>query len=110
MEDIKELCERVIIINLGKIIYDGQLSELTEKYAPYKILKVTFNGEGATREQIKRYGEAAEFNPYSVSFKVDRHKTKDAAAEILSSNLPVDDILIDEADIEEVVRKIFSDK
>src|SRR3990167_8318618 len=46
MEDIKELCQRVIIINLGRIIYDGKLDDLIKKYAPYKLLKVIFNGDG----------------------------------------------------------------
>jgi ABC-type uncharacterized transport system ATPase subunit len=40
--------------------------------------------------------------------RVPREKAKDVARDILSSNLPVDDILIDEVDISDVVRKIFS--
>ena len=41
--------------------------------------------------------------------QVDRDKAKNAAREILSSDLPVDDILIDEVEISDVVRKIFSE-
>lgn len=108
MEDVKELCKRVIIIEEGKIMYDGGLAELIEKYAPYKVLKVTFEGEGVKREDIEKYGEVTNFQPNRITLQVDRDKAKDAAREILSSDLPVDDILIDEVEISDVVRKIFS--
>src|SRR3989344_308633 len=42
MGDVEELCRRVIIINFGKIVFDGQLSSLVTKYAPYKKIKVLF--------------------------------------------------------------------
>ncbi len=107
MEDVKELCKRVIIIEEGKIGYDGDLASLIEKYAPYKVLKVTFEKD-ITRADVEKFGEVIKFHPNSVALRVDRDKAKDAAKEILSSDLPVDDILIDEAAISDVVRKIFS--
>ena len=108
MEDIKELCKRIIIIDLGKIIYDGSLEEIIKKYAPYKELKITFNSEGVKREQVEKFAKLDKFDPYSVVFLVDRNRTKEVAAQILSSNLPVDDILIDEVQIQRVIRRIFN--
>jgi ABC-2 type transport system ATP-binding protein len=108
MEDVKELCKRVIIIEEGKIMYDGDLASLIEKYAPYKVLKVTFEGEGVRKVDIEKYGEVIKFLPNSITLQVDRAKAKDMAKEILSSDLPVDDILIDEVEISDVVRMIFS--
>ena len=108
MEDIKELCQRVIIINLGKIIYDGKLDDLIKKYAPHKLLKVVFNGNGVRREEVEKFGEIDEFNPYVCTFKINRSEAKNTAVALLSSNLPVDDIIIDEVDIDDVVRKIFT--
>ena len=107
MEDIKELCERVIIINFGKIIYDGKLDDLIRKYAPHKLLKLTFNENGIRREDIEKYGELDGFTPYSCVIKTKREEAKNVAAAILSSNLPVDDILIDEIDVDDVIRGIF---
>ena len=49
-----------------------------------------------------------QFAPHSITLRVPREKAKNVARDILSSNLPVDDILIDEVDISDVVRKIFS--
>ncbi len=108
MEDIRELCERIIIIDSGKIIYDGSLNEVIKKYAPYKELKITFNGDGITRDQAEQYGKLDRFDPHSIVLRVERERTKEAAARILASDLPVDDILIDEVDIQRVIRRIFN--
>ena len=108
MEDISQLCKRIIIINLGKILYDGQLDDLIKKYSPYKLLNITFNDNGVKRREIEKYGLVDKFNQFNVTFKIDRAKIKETAIAVLSSDLPVDDILIDEADIDDVIRKIFS--
>ena len=108
MEDIKELCKRVVIIDHGVIMYDGDLEALMLKHAPYKILNITFNGEGIRPEQIKKYGILHKCNKFSAAIKVDRAKVKNMAMKILSSSLPVDDIMIDEVEADEVVRMIFA--
>lgn len=108
MDDIEELCRRVIIIDNGKIIYDGDLDSLIKKYAPHKLLTISFTGEGVKREEVERFGEINKLNPNSVSFKVPREEVKNLAAKLLNSNLAVDDILIDEVDIQDIIRKIFN--
>ncbi len=108
MEDISQLCKRIIIINLGKILYDGQLDDLIKKYVPYKLLNITFNDNGVKQYEVEKYGLIDKFDQFNVTFKIDRAKIKEVAIAILSSDLPVDDVLIDEADIDDVIRKIFS--
>jgi len=110
MEDIKQLCNRVIIIDHGRIVYDGKLDSLIKKYTLHKILTVTFNGNGVSKEQIKKYGIVKKFNPHAVLFEVAREKVKNIAMDILSSNLPVDDIIIDEVEIDDIARQIFMEK
>lgn len=109
MEDIKELCERVVIVDHGKIMYDGDLNDLIRKYAPYKLLTVTFNNNGVTREQVAVYGEVHKFDPFSVTLQPNREDVKNIASKILSSDLPVDDIIIDEVEADDVIRKIFQE-
>lgn len=108
MEDVKELCKRVIIIHSGKVMFDGAFSELVERFAPYKVLRVTFNEPGVRREQVKEFGELEEYNPFGCVIKVARANAKVAAVRLLSADLPVDDILIDEVGADDVVRSIFS--
>ncbi|OGF25936.1 hypothetical protein A2303_01245 [Candidatus Falkowbacteria bacterium RIFOXYB2_FULL_47_14] len=106
MEDIKELCRRVIIIDQGRIIYDGNLDDLIKKYAPYKELKIIFN-EKIDRSRLEKFGDITDFDGFSASWRIERRNIKAKAAEILASDLPVDDILINEIGIDRVIRRIF---
>ncbi len=110
MEDIKELCSRVVIINMGSIIYDGALDALVKKYDPYKVLTVTFNNSGVARAAVEKFGTVTEYDPYRCVIKVPRSEARQRAAALLSSDLPVDDILIDEVAIDDVIREIFNQR
>ncbi|MDO9231732.1 MAG: ATP-binding cassette domain-containing protein [bacterium] len=105
MEDIEKLCKRIIIIN-QKIFYDGPLTDLIEKYAKDKILRVTFS-DSVKETDIKKIGTDYEFDPVDVKFKFPREQVREKAKEILSSDLPVDDIMIDEVEVESIIRDIF---
>ncbi|OGY81706.1 MAG: hypothetical protein A3F54_01435 [Candidatus Kerfeldbacteria bacterium RIFCSPHIGHO2_12_FULL_48_17] len=106
MDDIMELCKRVIIVNLGRIVYDGSLQELIDKHADYKLLKITFTQE-MKRNDLKKYGKVSEFAPKRAVLHVAKAQYKKIAAHILEE-LPVDDIFIDEVSVEEVIRDIFA--
>ena len=110
MEDISQLCKRIIIINLGEIIYDGYLNDLIKKYAPHKLLSITLNNGEIKKKQIEKYGKIYKFDRFKTVLRVDRDKIKNTIATILSSNLPVDDISVNEDDLDSVIRKIFQNK
>lgn len=106
MEDVEALCERVIIINHGKKIYDGSLPELLSQYVDQKILEITFT-EDVPQATLETFGVVKEYVPQRVVLEVPKIKTKAVASAILTS-LPVDDILINEIPIDDVIRKIFT--
>lgn len=105
MEDIAALCKRVIIINYGQIIYDGPMKDLIEKYAPYKVLKITFNKK-VKKSGLEKFGKVISSNSDIFELEVPRNETTRVAAEILNK-FPVDDILIDEPEAREIIRMIF---
>ncbi len=109
MDDIKELCDRVIVINHGKIIYDGRFNELIAKYAKEKVIKVT-SFKDIPEADLARFGMIVDYQGVSASIRVSRERAKATAAEIISSDLPIDDILIEEMPIDEVIRAIFEEK
>ncbi|MES2986202.1 MAG: ATP-binding cassette domain-containing protein [Patescibacteria group bacterium] len=109
MDDIKELCERVIIINHGEVVYDGKLALLMEKYAPHKTISIT-TSISLHIEKLKSYGELIQNEEFAAVFKVARADAKHLAARLIESDLGVEDILIHEASIDDVVRHIFSQK
>ncbi|EKD65201.1 MAG: hypothetical protein ACD_50C00158G0002 [uncultured bacterium] len=107
MEDILQLCERIIIIDFGKIIYDGSIKELIGRYAPNKKITVFFERE-VSESEICVFGKECVFSPLKSSIEVPREKVKEVAGNILSSDLPVKDIEISEEDVDGIIRNIFA--
>ena len=108
MADIQALCQRVIIIDHGKIFFDGRLSEIVDRFADFKL--VTIQCEKANEfspEQLNRYGEITEKTAGAITFKVTRDRVI-AVCKSLLDDLPVNDIDIQEVPIEDVIRQIFA--
>src|SRR3990167_8499617 len=105
MEDVEALCKRVIVVNNGEVMYDGLLKSVVDRFAPYKVLKLTFLKE-VQKQDIAQYGKITSFEPIKAELTVGRDKTTSIAAEILQK-FPVDDIIIDEMSVEDVVRRMF---
>ena len=108
MADIQELCERVIIIDHGKIFFDGKLSEIVDRFADFKL--VTIQCEKANElsaEKLKSYGDVTQQTAAAVTLKVKRDRVI-AVCKSLLDDLPVTDIDIQEIPIEDVIRTIFS--
>jgi len=93
MGDVKELCKRVIVIDKGKIVFDGQLSEIIEKYADHKILSVVFSKEFDVKK-LDKVGKVREFNFPKAVIAVKREAASMAAAELLR-RFPVEDLNIE---------------
>ncbi len=109
MDDILELCERVIIIDFGKILYDGKLSQLISQYATEKIIRVTFS-EAVSQKSIEVFGAIEDYQGIRALLRVPRSEVKKVASKIITSDLPIDDILIEEMPIDDVIRVIFDSK
>ena len=95
MDDIRELCKRVIIINFGKIIYDGLLSELINKYAKEKIIRISTIKE-VPRSEFEKHGFIDDYQETVAVIRVPREDVKKVMKGIVDSDIPIDDILIDE--------------
>jgi ABC-2 type transport system ATP-binding protein len=108
MNDIKELCQRVIIIDHGTIFFDGRLSEIVDRFADSKLITIQYTGAVAcSSEQLTKYGDVVEQSPASVKLKVKRDRVIPVCKALLDE-LPVTDIDIQEVPIEEVIRQIFA--
>jgi ABC-2 type transport system ATP-binding protein len=107
MRDIEELCDRAIIIDRGRIMYDGQLRELVERHATHKVVKVRFERPVAAAT-LERFGEVARATDLQTALRVPRGRVPVVAAELLRQ-LPVEDIAIEETTAEEVIRQLFLD-
>ena len=108
MGDIQELCARVIIIDQGRIFFDGQLSEVVDRFADSKLVTIQCAGAAnCSPEHLARYGEVVERNAGNIRLKVKRERVIGVCKALLDE-LPVSDIDIQEVPIEEVIRQIFA--
>jgi ABC-2 type transport system ATP-binding protein len=106
MQDIQELCHRVLVIDHGKIFFDGPLAEIVDRFSGHKILSLTFETEG-TRD-LSAFGEIIEQTPVSVQLKVPRAKVTETCRQLLEA-CDVNDINVQEVPVEDVIRQLFGE-
>jgi ABC-2 type transport system ATP-binding protein len=109
MQDIEELCERVIIIDHGRIHYDGPLSAILDRFATHKIVSFVFESVSGGCGDLREFGEVAEQTPDSVMLKVPRAKVAETCRAILG-RCRVLDINVQEPPIEDVIRQVFGEQ
>jgi ABC-2 type transport system ATP-binding protein len=109
MGDIQALCKRVIIIDRGSIFFDGQLEEVVDRFADFKLITIHL-APGSTGEQsrLDPFGEVVDRQPGTVTLRVKRERVIPVCKALLDQ-LPVGDIDIKEVPIEEIIRQIFSE-
>lgn len=105
MEDVKELCKRVIIIDHGKKLFDGELKSIIDKYAVNKILSVVLSEE-VSKEKLEKIGKVRSYNHPQVTLLVPRKEASKRAAKLLQ-DFPIADINIEEPPIEAIIRDVF---
>ena len=108
MADIEALCRRVIIIDKGTLFFDGQLSEVLDRFADFKLITIQCAADqSGPREGLEKFGEVVEHTAASVKLKVKRDRVIPVCKALLDQ-LPVTDIDIQEVPIEDIVRQIFA--
>src|SRR5881397_616803 len=107
MQDIEELCHRVIIIDHGKIFFDGPLNDIIDRFSGAKILSLTFDKPVTT--DFSSFGEVTEQTPVSVQLKVPRAKVTETCRRLLEA-CDVSDINVQEVPVEEVIRQLFGER
>ena len=107
MEDVEALCERVVIINLGRVVYDGKLEEIVRRHVDRKTLSATFR-EPVSREALEKIGEVLTFEAQKATVCVPRAEASGRAARLLNEFL-VADLNIEEPPVDDVIRHIFTE-
>jgi ABC-2 type transport system ATP-binding protein len=105
MADITALCDRVLLIHGGSLVYDGMLNDLLERFAPYREVKLELS-TSLTAAELAIYGEIVELTEYQVRLSIDRRYLTDTVAKILAE-LPVTDLAITDPPVEEIIGKVF---
>jgi ABC-2 type transport system ATP-binding protein len=112
LDDIEELCRRIMIIDHGRVLYDGPLADLKQRLLRTKQIKFVLKdrAQAGGMAAFCRDGlEAEQVDELTYRIRFDRVKvsTSDLIRQILA-NLEVRDLLIEDEPIEEIVKRIYA--
>lgn len=105
LDDIQELCSRVIVINSGKIIAEGSLHQLADQIAPFRYLIVDFYEEVSSvtvqdAEVVKQEGAR-------VWLRFEKSVSAAALMEHLCNCYKISDFSLEEPEIEDIIRQVY---
>ena len=106
MADVTALCKRIIVVDKGHIIFDGDLSALIERSSPAKIVKLELS-RPVERHVLESYAVVKSMDGLFAELLVPRLETSKISGRLLSE-LPVADVTIQDPDIEEIIGELFS--
>jgi ABC-2 type transport system ATP-binding protein len=104
MADVEALCRRVIVIHNGKLLFDGELASLVQKFTAHKTIVVQLDDVQA---DLHSYGEVVSREDGHITLRVPKAETA-RVTERLLANLPVIDLLVEDPPIEEVIERVFA--
>jgi ABC-2 type transport system ATP-binding protein len=105
MADITALCDRVLLIHQGRLIYDGILDDLLDKFAPYRQVQLELDHPSAESD-LAVYGELESVSGRTVNLMIHRDELTRTITKILAE-LPVCDLTITDPPIEEIIGRVF---
>ncbi|MBT9310584.1 ABC transporter ATP-binding protein [Leptothoe kymatousa] len=105
MADITALCDRVLLIYQGQLIYDGSLDRLVERFAPYREVTAELAAE-VSADVLSAYGEIQSIDGCKVVLLVKREDLTTKVSQALAQ-LPVQDLTVADPPIEDVIGRVF---
>jgi ABC-2 type transport system ATP-binding protein len=105
MDDIEDLCKRSIIINEGRLVYDGDLNRVNDIFSGRKLVKVQLS-QAVGQERLAGYGAVKAFDGFNGTIEVDKQNIRAICMSILDS-LPVVDFNIENIPIEEGIVLLY---
>ena len=108
MADIEALCKRVIIINEGRAIFDGQLQDLADSIAHRRRIRLTLSEtpSHSTLMAIGKFGADIETEGAQVSLNVPQGEVPQRVGQLLQQ-FQIEDLTVEDVEIESVIRELF---
>lgn len=106
MKDIAALCRRVVIIAQGRLMYDGSLEGIVDRFSGHKVLTLQFADDQMPTD-LARFGEVLSVEPPKARLKIERDRISDVLASVLAS-YTVADVSVEDPPLEEVISEAFA--
>jgi ABC-2 type transport system ATP-binding protein len=104
MADVVALCRRVIVIHHGKILYDGDLSGLVDKFSAQKTIVLTLPDSSV---DLSAYGAVIARDADRITLEVPKAETSLITARLLT-DFPISDLTVEDPPIEDVIEDVFA--
>ncbi len=105
MDDVQNLCERLIIINKGELGYDGLIENIVSEYSKDKNLQVVFKNK-VLKKDLAQIGKITKYNQFEVELSIPITESSHKIGKLISK-FPVKDINVNDVTLEEIIEKIF---
>src|SRR5262249_30703092 len=106
MRDVEALCSRVLVITHGRVIYDGALAGITERFGRSKLVRLHFASE-ETPADLGHFGEYTSAGPVA-ELKVERGRVAEVLAAILDRYTVVD-MSVQDPPLDQVIARVFEE-
>jgi ABC-2 type transport system ATP-binding protein len=112
MADVQALCQRVVVIDHGHLLFDGELAALSQRFVAHKTIVVRLDAAGPPGgpvdvDGLARYGEVVDREGDVIRLRVDRVDVARATSHVLSE-LPVVDLTVEDPPIDDVIAQLFA--
>jgi ABC-2 type transport system ATP-binding protein len=108
--DIEDICKRIVIIDNGKIIHDGDLATLKDNYARDRVIHFELARPPVSMDPICAGLPACDLRSDGLGISVRFDRFEFAAGEIAAAvmkHVEVIDFRIDEPEVEDLIRKVY---
>ncbi|MCO6047740.1 ABC transporter ATP-binding protein [Aeoliella sp. ICT_H6.2] len=106
MKDVAALCQRVVIIAQGQIMYDGSLAGVVDSFSTHKVLTLQF-ADDQVPSDLDRYGELIELVPPKVKLRVERVDISRILSTVLADHA-LEDVSVEDPPLEDVIADLFT--
>ena len=105
MKDVAALCERVVVVTRGSILYDGSLEQIVDRFTTHKVVTLDFES-APPLAQIERFGFPCEVRGPRVTLRIDRTRIAAVLPQLLADR-QVRDVSVEDVPLEEIVASLF---
>ncbi|SCW64510.1 ABC-2 type transport system ATP-binding protein [Paenibacillus tianmuensis] len=105
MKDIEDVCKRTIVINEGRILYDGDFKKINELFNEVKVLNVQFS-EPVPEESLRSLGCVTKRDSYHAVIELPKEQLK-PVSRMLLDRFPVVDFTVADLPLEESIAKLY---
>ena len=107
MKDIEELCNRIIIIDKGTILYDGSLKDIKYKFGNTKSIFIPSNIDvSALLEKFTDIEEIVVEDKRELKFSVEKVSMDEVLLELINT-YHIEDFKINDISIEDITKKLY---